>query len=78
MDLVAGVEQRTGVTMEEMSLPEEQVLEGLNKVTTAKRVATMALHEEKFGERQMMRKKKAMEVSGGKEAKKHKTRRVGS
>ena len=59
VDLVGAVEDRTGVVMEEMVVPEDEVLEGLNRVMTAKRVATMTLHEEKFGERQETRKKKA-------------------
>lgn len=63
VDLVQGVEKRTGSEMKELILPEEEVLEDLNKVTTAKRIATMALHEEKFGEKQEMRKKKQQIVS---------------
>lgn len=64
VDLVAAVEERTGATMTEMSLPEEKVLESLNKVTTAKRFATMELHEEKFGEKQEIRKKKQRLLMG--------------
>lgn len=64
VDLVAAVEERTGATMKEMTLPEEQVLEHLNKVTTAKRFATMELHEDKFGEKQDMRKKKQRLLEG--------------
>lgn len=68
VDLVGAVEKRTGSTMQEMALPEEDVLEHLNKVTTAKRVATMELHEEKFGEKQEIRKKKALMQNGGDKA----------
>ena len=64
VDLVAAVEERTGATMTEMKLPEEEVLEQLNKVTTAKRFATMELHEDKFGEKQDIRKKKQRLLEG--------------
>ena len=64
VDLVAAVEEKTGAAMKELSLPEEEVLEQLNKVTTAKRFATMELHEEKFGEKQDIRKKKQRLLEG--------------
>lgn len=64
VDLVAAVEEKTGATMQELSLPEEEVLEHLNKVTTAKRFATMELHEEKFGEKQELRKKRQRLLEG--------------
>lgn len=62
--LVKGVEDRTGQEMKEMTLDEEEVLECLNKVTNAKRQATMILHEEKFGEKQEIRKQKAQMLLG--------------
>jgi ATP-dependent RNA helicase DDX49/DBP8 len=64
VDLVSAVEEKTGATMTELPLPEEKVLEELNKVTTAKRVATMELHEDKFGEKQDIRKKKQRMLDG--------------
>jgi len=64
VDLVSAVEEKTGATMMELPLPEEKVLEELNKVTTAKRVATMELHEDKFGEKQDIRKKKQRMLDG--------------
>lgn len=45
--------------MTEHSMPEETVLEKLNAVSTAKRVATMALHDAKFGQQQERNKQKA-------------------
>jgi ATP-dependent RNA helicase DDX49/DBP8 len=41
--------------LQELSLPEAKVLESLNKVSTAKRVAAMALHDAGFGEKQKNR-----------------------
>lgn len=41
--------------LEELALPESDVLENLNKVSTAKRVAAMALHDAGFGEKQKNR-----------------------
>ncbi|KAG8791661.1 putative RNA helicase [Ceratobasidium sp. 428] len=53
------VEARIGTTLTELSLPEEKVLEGLNAVSTAKRVANMELHDSEFGKREEIHKKKA-------------------
>jgi ATP-dependent RNA helicase DDX49/DBP8 len=71
VDLVAGVETRTGSTMQEMTLPEEAVLEHLNKVTNAKRTASMELHQEKFGEKQEIRKKKQRLLEGKSSDRRH-------
>ncbi|PWN52230.1 DEAD-domain-containing protein [Violaceomyces palustris] len=60
VDLVQGIEEKINVRMEELEMDEEAVLEKLNQVSTAKRVATMALHDEGFGERQERNKKKAL------------------
>lgn len=75
VDLVGGVEARTGSTMQEMILPEEAVLEHLNKVTNAKRTASMELHQDKFGEKQEIRKKKQNLLAGKSERKNGKTKR---
>ena len=40
-------------------MPESQVLERLSHVSAAKRVASMALHDEKFGEQRERNKRKA-------------------
>ncbi|KAG8701630.1 putative RNA helicase [Ceratobasidium sp. 395] len=53
------VEARIGTTLTELNLPEEKVLEGLNAVSTAKRVANMELHDSEFGKREEIHKKKA-------------------
>ncbi|KAG9105844.1 putative RNA helicase [Ceratobasidium sp. 392] len=53
------VEERIGATLTELSLPEEKVLEGLNAVSTAKRVANMELHDSEFGKREEIHVKKA-------------------
>lgn len=59
--------------MTEHTMPEETVLEKLNAVSTAKRVATMALHDSKFGQAQERNKQKAQaEVARSGEAKKAK------
>ena len=41
VDLVQKIEAEVGVKMEELDLPEEEVLEKLNAVSTARRLATM-------------------------------------
>lgn len=41
VDLVQMIEQEVGVKMDELDLPEEQVLENLNTVSVARRMATM-------------------------------------
>ncbi|KAJ7047428.1 P-loop containing nucleoside triphosphate hydrolase protein [Mycena alexandri] len=52
------IEERINTRLEEMTLPEARVLEKLNTVATAKRLANMELHDSKFGEREEIRKKK--------------------
>ncbi|GAA5879091.1 hypothetical protein JCM3774_005566 [Rhodotorula dairenensis] len=71
VDLVKALEDRIGTQLEELELPEEPVLEQLNAVTMAKRMAHMELHSEGFGERQRKNKEKSQaengdRVSGGK------------
>jgi len=49
---VLKVEARINTKLSEMVLPEEQVLEKLNAVSTAKRLANMELHDSDFGKRE--------------------------
>ncbi|CEQ39090.1 SPOSA6832_00580, partial [Sporobolomyces salmonicolor] len=58
VDLVKVLEDRIGTQLEELSLPEEPVLELLNSVSIAKRMANMALHSEGFGQKQENNRKK--------------------
>jgi ATP-dependent RNA helicase DDX49/DBP8 len=41
VELVKGIEETIGVELQELELPEEEVLEKLNTVSVARRVATM-------------------------------------
>lgn len=59
VDLVSAIENRVGAKMEELVLPEEPVLENLNKVATSQRIATVQMRSEKMGERQLVHRKKA-------------------
>ncbi|PWN41294.1 DEAD-domain-containing protein [Ceraceosorus guamensis] len=61
VELLKGIEQNIHVEMTEHSMPEEKVLERLNAVSTAKRIANLELHDTKFGARQEHNKKKAAE-----------------
>ncbi|EIN10921.1 DEAD-domain-containing protein [Punctularia strigosozonata HHB-11173 SS5] len=58
------IEDRIRTKLEEMELPEDKVLEGLNSVSTAKRLANMELHDTGFGKREAvhMAKKKARQA----------------
>ena len=47
-----------GTTLEELELPEEPVLELLNHVSIAKRMANMVLSQEGFGSKQENNRKK--------------------
>uniref|UniRef100_A0A0K3CFT9 BY PROTMAP: gi/342321531/gb/EGU13464.1/ ATP-dependent RNA helicase DBP8 [Rhodotorula glutinis ATCC 204091] n=2 Tax=Rhodotorula toruloides TaxID=5286 RepID=A0A0K3CFT9_RHOTO len=58
VDLVQVLEERIGTQLQELELPEEPVLELLNSVSMAKRMANMELHSEGFGARQENNKKK--------------------
>ncbi|GAA5830913.1 hypothetical protein JCM11251_005074 [Rhodosporidiobolus azoricus] len=58
VELVKVLEERIGTQLEELDLPEEPVLELLNSVSMAKRMAHMALHSEGFGQRAENNKKK--------------------
>ncbi|KAL5529960.1 DBP8 [Sanghuangporus sanghuang] len=57
-DRVIRVEGRIKTKLKEMTLPEERVLEKLNAVATAKRLANMELHDSEFGKREEIRKMK--------------------
>jgi len=50
------VEERISTRLEEMSLPEGKMLEHLNAVSTAKRLANMELHDSDFGKREEIHK----------------------
>ncbi|GAA5924907.1 ATP-dependent RNA helicase DBP8 [Sporobolomyces koalae] len=65
VDLVKALEDRIGTQLEGLELPEEPVLELLNSVSIAKRMANMALHSEGFGSKQENNRKKAGIVKGG-------------
>ncbi|TXT13186.1 hypothetical protein VHUM_01587 [Vanrija humicola] len=60
LELVKSIEDEVKVTLTELELPEEPVLENLNKVSVARRVATMEMHDSGFGERQAINKAKAI------------------
>jgi len=53
---VLRVEERIKTKLTEMTLPEEKVLEKLNAVSTAKRLANMELHDSDFGKREEIHK----------------------
>ncbi|KAJ6509873.1 ATP-dependent rRNA helicase RRP3 [Mycena vitilis] len=59
------IEERINTRLEEMNLPEARVLEKLNVVATAKRLANMELHDSKFGEREEIQKKKQQRPASG-------------
>ncbi|CUA70176.1 ATP-dependent RNA helicase DBP8 [Cryptococcus neoformans var, neoformans JEC21] [Rhizoctonia solani] len=56
------VEARIGTSLTELNLPEDKVLEGLNAVSTAKRIANMELHDSEFGKREEIHAKKAAKL----------------
>lgn len=62
IDVVHSIEEKinTKLTQLEGLEDEDKILEKLNTVATAKRVATMALHDGQFGERQQRNKEKQM------------------
>ncbi|KZT60747.1 DEAD-domain-containing protein [Calocera cornea HHB12733] len=59
---VRRIEARIKTHLTELVLPEEKVLEHLNLVSTAKRLANMELHDSKFGEREAIRRQKRARV----------------
>ncbi|KAG2146772.1 P-loop containing nucleoside triphosphate hydrolase protein [Suillus clintonianus] len=56
---VSKIEGRIGIQLEAMTMPENKVLEKLNAVSTAKRVANMELHDSNFGQREEIHKLKS-------------------
>lgn len=60
IDLIKNIETSIGFPLEtfEEAPAEKEVLSGLNKVITAKREASMALHDFKFGQKEAVIKKK--------------------
>lgn len=58
VDLFRSIEDKIGLQLKELQCPEERVLEKLNRVATAKRVATMELADGAFGERVQRNKDK--------------------
>ncbi|ODN79816.1 ATP-dependent RNA helicase DBP8 [Cryptococcus amylolentus CBS 6039] len=58
VELVKVIEDEVNVKLEELKLNEDTVLEGLNKVSMARRLATMEMHDSGFGERQALNKAK--------------------
>lgn len=65
---VLKIEARINTKLSEMTLPEEQVLENLNAVSTAKRLANMELHDSNFGKREeihrIKKQKRKSDLSG--------------
>ncbi|KLO14532.1 DEAD-domain-containing protein [Schizopora paradoxa] len=55
---VIKIEERIKTKLVEMSMNEEKVLEKLNAVSTAKRLANMELHDSNFGKREEIHKQK--------------------
>ncbi|KAJ1019457.1 hypothetical protein NDA16_004574 [Ustilago loliicola] len=62
IDVIHSIEEKinTKLTQLEGLEDEDKILEKLNTVATAKRVATMALHDGQFGERQQRNKEKQL------------------
>ncbi|KAJ8698282.1 putative RNA helicase [Pleurotus ostreatus] len=61
---VLKVEDRIKTKLEEMTLPEDKVLEKLNAVSTAKRLANMELHDMDFGKREKVHMMKRAVAAG--------------
>ncbi|BEI80103.1 hypothetical protein CcaverHIS002_0106320 [Cutaneotrichosporon cavernicola] len=59
VELVKSIEDTVKVTLSELELAEEPVLENLNRVSVARRMATMEMHDSKFGERKAINQAKA-------------------
>ncbi|KAI6105638.1 P-loop containing nucleoside triphosphate hydrolase protein [Pisolithus sp. B1] len=62
------IEDRIGTKLTAIAPPEDRVLEKLNTISTAKRLANMELHDSNFGQREEIHKvksqKRQMDVSG--------------
>ncbi|KAF8897484.1 P-loop containing nucleoside triphosphate hydrolase protein [Infundibulicybe gibba] len=62
---VLKIEERIKTKLVEMTLPETKVLEKLNAVSTAKRLANMELHDSDFGKREEIHKIKKLKRQAG-------------
>ncbi|KAG0043013.1 hypothetical protein BGZ83_011940 [Gryganskiella cystojenkinii] len=58
IELVHDIEARINKTMAEFPIAETKALDLLNEVTSAKRAANMALHDNQFGEKRRIQKQK--------------------
>lgn len=56
---IVEIETQINTKLSEYTMPEASVLEHFNAVSTAKRLATMELHDSEFGKREEIHKKKA-------------------
>ncbi|KAH0839998.1 P-loop containing nucleoside triphosphate hydrolase protein [Lanmaoa asiatica] len=56
---VLRIEDRIGIKLTTLTLPEDRVLDKLNAVSTAKRLANMELHDSNFGQREEIYKIKS-------------------
>ncbi|CAG8806122.1 11980_t:CDS:2, partial [Racocetra persica] len=65
IDLVHNIEARTNKQMEEWKINENKVVESLNEIATAKRVAVMHLHDTDFGGVKEIHKKKRAVLENG-------------
>lgn len=69
VELIQAIEAKIHKRLDELELPEAQVLDRLSHISAAKRVASMELHDEKFGEQRERNKRKAKIAQGGKRSK---------
>ncbi|KAF9247244.1 P-loop containing nucleoside triphosphate hydrolase protein [Melanogaster broomeanus] len=58
-DRMVRIEDRIGTKLTAMTMPEDKVLDKLNAVSTAKRLANMELHDSNFGQREEIHKLKS-------------------
>ncbi|CAG8668014.1 15483_t:CDS:2 [Gigaspora margarita] len=65
IDFVHNIEARTNKRMEEWKINENKVIESLNEIATAKRVAVMHLHDTNFGGVKEIHKKKREVLENG-------------
>ncbi|KAJ3162820.1 hypothetical protein HDU86_003794 [Geranomyces michiganensis] len=72
INVLLNIEQKTGRKMEELPVPENDVLEILNEVALAQRVANMHLTDNDFGSRRKINREKTGEIPAYKQAKRRK------
>ncbi|KAJ3043909.1 hypothetical protein HDV00_003948 [Rhizophlyctis rosea] len=75
IDILLNIEKKTEKKMEEYKVAEKPVLELLNEVALAKRVANMHLLDTNFGEKVRINKEKRQKLSGEPTGKKQKRKR---